>query len=174
MQPNTPAQASVGRGLFNGTMHMTSSHTPIDIQDLERQVAETAKPFQQLVSEMQRVVVGQHELLEGLVIGLLGNGHILIEGVPGLAKTTAVATLAKAIQTSFQRIQFTPDLLPADLLGTLVYRPNTGDFVVKKGPIFASIVLADEINRAPAKVQSALLEAMQERQVTIGTETFRM
>jgi len=153
---------------------MTSRQTPLDIQDLERQVAEAAKPFQQLVTEMQRVIVGQHELLEGLVIGLLGNGHILIEGVPGLAKTTAVSTLAKAIHTSFQRIQFTPDLLPADLIGTLVYRPNTGDFVVKRGPIFANIILADEINRAPAKVQSALLEAMQERQVTIGTETFAM
>jgi len=109
-----------------------------------------------------------------LVIGLLGNGHILIEGVPGLAKTTAVSTLAKAIQTDFQRIQFTPDLLPADLIGTLIYRANTGDFVVKKGPIFSNIILADEINRAPAKVQSALLEAMQERQVTIGSETFPM
>ena len=174
MPPNNPDRAPVARGLFNGSMTMSSLNTPVDIQELERQVAEAAKPFQQLVNEMQRVVVGQRELLEGLVIGLLGNGHILIEGVPGLAKTTAVATLAKAIHTTFQRIQFTPDLLPADLLGTLVYRPNTGDFVVKKGPIFANIILADEINRAPAKVQSALLEAMQERQVTIGTETFRM
>ena len=155
-------------------MNMTTSHSTVDIAALEREVAEAAKPFQQLVTEMQRVIVGQHDLLEGLVIGLLGNGHILIEGVPGLAKTTAVATLAKAIHTSFQRIQFTPDLLPADLIGTLVYRPTTGDFVVKKGPIFSSIVLAHEINRAPAKVQSALLEAMQERQVTIGTETFPM
>ena len=174
MPTNNDPGAGVGRALFHESMNMSTSHSPVDIQDLERQVAEAAKPFQQLVTEMQRVVVGQHELLEGLVIGLLGNGHILIEGVPGLAKTTAVATLAKAIHTTFQRIQFTPDLLPADLIGTLVYRPNTGDFVVKKGPIFANIVLADEINRAPAKVQSALLEAMQERQVTIGTETFRM
>ena len=146
----------------------------VDIQELERQVAIAAKPFQALIGEMQRVIVGQHDLLEGLVIGLLGNGHILIEGVPGLAKTTAVSTLAKAIQTDFQRIQFTPDLLPADLIGTLIYRANTGDFVVKKGPIFSNIILADEINRAPAKVQSALLEAMQERQVTIGSETFPM
>ena len=146
----------------------------VDIQELERQVAIAAKPFQGLIGEMQRVIVGQHDLLEGLVIGLLGNGHILIEGVPGLAKTTAVSTLAKAIQTDFQRIQFTPDLLPADLIGTLIYRANTGDFVVKKGPIFSNIILADEINRAPAKVQSALLEAMQERQVTIGSETFPM
>ena len=174
MPPNNPGHAPVARGLFTETMTMSTLNTPVDIQELERQVAEAAKPFQQLVSEMQRVVVGQRELLEGLVIGLLGNGHILIEGVPGLAKTTAVATLAKAIHTTFQRIQFTPDLLPADLIGTLVYRPNSGDFVVKKGPIFANIILADEINRAPAKVQSALLEAMQERQVTIGTETFRM
>ncbi|MFM1831285.1 MAG: hypothetical protein RLZZ558_1625 [Planctomycetota bacterium] len=174
MPMNPSTKNRVGGGSFPGTQTMTQQQSSVDIQDLERQVAQAAKPFQQLVSEMQRVVVGQHEMLEGLVIGLLGNGHILIEGVPGLAKTTAVATLAKAIHTSFQRIQFTPDLLPADLVGTLVYRPNTGDFVVKKGPIFANIVLADEINRAPAKVQSALLEAMQERQVTIGTETFRM
>src|SRR5262249_30876775 len=111
-------------------------------------------------------------LLDRLLIGILSNGHILLEGVPGLAKTTAVTTLARALRCTFRRIQFTPDLLPADLIGTQVYNPRTGDFTVKKGPIFANVILADEINRAPAKVQSALLEAMQERQVTIGDQTF--
>ena len=125
-----------------------------------------------LRAEMEKVIVGQRSLLDRLVIGLLANGHLLLEGVPGLAKTLAVKTLASAIQTSFRRIQFTPDLLPADLVGTLVYNPKTGDFGTRKGPVFANVVLADEINRAPAKVQSALLEAMQERQVTIGQETF--
>ena len=142
-----------------------------DIGAIEREVAEKSRPFRQLQEEIHRVIVGQEELVHGLLLGLLANGHILIEGVPGLAKTTAVAALAQGIETQFQRIQFTPDLLPADLVGTLVYRPATGDFVVKKGPIFTNIVLADEINRAPAKVQSARLEAMQERQVTIGGET---
>lgn len=145
--------------------------TQHDISSIERQVEAASKPFRQLVEQMHRVIVGQDELLEGLLIGLLSNGHILIEGVPGLAKTTAVATLAAGIRTGFQRVQFTPDLLPADLIGTLIYRPGSGDFVVKKGPIFTNIVLADEINRAPAKVQSALLEAMQERQVTIDGVT---
>ena len=118
------------------------------------------------------MLVGQEQLVHRMLIGLLTGGHILIEGVPGLAKTTAVASLAKAINTDFQRIQFTPDLLPADLIGTQVYRPQEQTFVVQKGPIFSNLILADEINRAPAKVQSALLEAMQERQVTIGSETF--
>ena len=116
--------------------------------------------------------MGQEKLVHRMLIGLLANGHLLIEGVPGLAKTTAVASLAKAINTGFQRLQFTPDLLPADLIGTQVYRPQDQTFVVQKGPIFSNLILADEINRAPAKVQSALLEAMQERQVTIGGETF--
>lgn len=138
---------------------------------LEREVEEASRPFRHLQDQMRRVVVGQQPLLDGLVIGLLTNGHLLIEGVPGLAKTTAIAALARGIRTEFKRIQFTPDLLPADLVGTLVYRPNDGEFVVKKGPVFSNLVLADEINRAPAKVQSALLEAMQERQVTIGDET---
>ncbi|MBM4106063.1 MAG: MoxR family ATPase [Phycisphaerae bacterium] len=146
--------------------------TTADIASLEREVELQSRPFRRLQEEMHRVIVGQEELLDGLVIGLLANGHLLIEGVPGLAKTTAVACLAAGIRTGFQRIQFTPDLLPADLIGTLVYRPGSGDFSVKKGPIFSNIVLADEINRAPAKVQSALLEAMQERQVTIGSDTF--
>ena len=146
--------------------------TAAEIAELERQVEIRSRPFRLLQEQMHRVIVGQDDLLDGLVIGMLANGHILIEGVPGLAKTTAVACLAAGIHTQFQRIQFTPDLLPADLIGTLVYRPGQGDFTVKKGPIFSNIVLADEINRAPAKVQSALLEAMQERQVTIGSETF--
>jgi MoxR-like ATPase len=149
---------------------MTVTHTDIDA--IEQEVAERSRPFQVLREQIHRVVVGQEELLDGLVMGLLCNGHVLIEGVPGLAKTTAVSTLSKCISTGFQRIQFTPDLLPADLLGTLVYRPSDGEFTVKKGPIFSNLVLADEINRAPAKVQSALLEAMQERQVTIGEHTY--
>jgi len=124
-----------------------------------------------LREEIGNVIVGQRYLIERLLVGLLANGHVLLEGVPGLAKTTAVKTLARAIRASFQRIQFTPDLLPADLVGTLIYNPRDGVFTTKKGPIFAQIILADEINRAPAKVQSALLEAMQEHQVTIGDET---
>ncbi|MDD2241255.1 MAG: MoxR family ATPase [Kiritimatiellae bacterium] len=125
-----------------------------------------------LRAELEKVIIGQRYLLDRLMIGLLANGHLLLEGVPGLAKTLAVKTLAAAIHTDFQRIQFTPDLLPADLVGTQVYNPKTGDFGTRKGPVFANLILADEINRAPAKVQSALLEAMQERQVTIGHETF--
>jgi len=128
----------------------------------------------QLITEISKVIVGQRYMIERLVIGLLCNGHILLEGVPGLAKTTSVQSLASAISTTFNRIQFTPDLLPADLIGTLVYNPQKSDFYVKRGPIFANIILADEINRAPAKVQSALLEAMQERQVTIGDKTFKL
>ena len=146
--------------------------TQPDISAIEQEVAERSRPFQVLRDQIHRVVVGQEELLDGMIMGLLCNGHVLIEGVPGLAKTTAVSTLSDCISTGFQRIQFTPDLLPADLLGTLVYRPSDGEFTVKKGPIFSNLVLADEINRAPAKVQSALLEAMQERQVTIGDTTY--
>jgi len=153
---------------------LTSPPTRDDTARLEAEVAAACRPFQQLQEQMHRVVVGQQELLDGLIVGLLANGHLLIEGVPGLAKTTAIASLARGIRTGFKRIQFTPDLLPADLVGTLVYRPSEGDFVVKTGPIFSNLVLADEINRAPAKVQSALLEAMQERQVTIGDETHRL
>ena len=127
-----------------------------------------------LLSEIRKVIVGQDYLIQRLLVGLLANGHILVEGVPGLAKTLSVKVLSQAIATKFQRLQFTPDLLPADLIGTLVYNPKEGVFTTKKGPIFANIILADEINRAPAKVQSALLEAMQERQVTIGENTFRL
>ena len=129
---------------------------------------------QTLMSEIGKVIVGQKYLIERLLIGLLADGHVLIEGVPGLAKTMSVRMLAQAIKTDFQRLQFTPDLLPADLIGTLIYNPKEGNFITKKGPIFCHIILADEINRAPAKVQSALLEAMQERQVTIGEKTFKL
>jgi MoxR-like ATPase len=151
---------------------MTATH--FDIKQLSEEVRDRSEPFRRLLGEIHRVVVGQQNLLDKMVVGLLCNGHILIEGVPGLAKTTAVSCMARGMQTGFQRLQFTPDLLPADLIGTLIYRPADGQFVVKKGPIFSNIILADEINRAPAKVQSALLEAMQERQVTIGDETHRL
>jgi len=144
----------------------------IDIQEINEQVKVASEFVDNLRTEMGKVIVGQSYLVDRLILGLLANGHILIEGVPGLAKSLAVQVLARTINTSYQRIQFTPDLLPADLLGTLVYNPKTGDFSTKKGPIFSNIILADEINRAPAKVQSALLEAMQEHQVTIGLETF--
>ena len=143
-----------------------------NIQDITREVAEKSPILRNVLQEMRKVMVGQDYLLERLLIGLIANGHILVEGVPGLAKTTAVKTLAQTIHTSFQRIQFTPDLLPADLVGTQVYLPKSGEFSIKKGPVFTNILLADEINRAPAKVQSALLECMQERQVTIGDTTF--
>ena len=142
------------------------------ITAINEKVKEESAFVAALRAEMEKVIVGQRYLLDRLMIGLLANGHLLLEGVPGLAKTLAVRTLASAVRTSFQRIQFTPDLLPADLIGTLVYNPKTGDFGTRKGPVFANLILADEINRAPAKVQSALLEAMQERQVTIGQETF--
>jgi len=127
-----------------------------------------------LLAEIRKVIVGQDYMIERLLVGLLANGHVLIEGVPGLAKTMSVRVISEAINTGFQRLQFTPDLLPADLLVTLVYNPKDGEFTTKKGPIFSNIILADEINRAPAKVQSALLEAMQERQVTIGENTFKL
>ncbi|NCA20683.1 MAG: ATPase, partial [Crocinitomicaceae bacterium] len=130
--------------------------------------------LQALKKEISKTIIGQDKMLERLLIALLSNGHILLEGVPGLAKTLAIKTLADAIHGSFNRIQFTPDLLPADLTGTMVYHQKTESFAVKRGPVFASFVLADEINRAPAKVQSALLEAMQERQITIGDETFKL
>lgn len=144
------------------------------IEAINEKVKKESAFIQRLVQEMEKVIVGQRYLLERLLVGLLANGHILIEGVPGLAKTLSVRVLAQAIKTKFQRVQFTPDLLPADLVGTLIYSPKDGAFTTKKGPIFANIILADEINRAPAKVQSALLEAMQERQVTIGETTFKL
>ncbi|MDY6844337.1 MAG: MoxR family ATPase [Thermodesulfobacteriota bacterium] len=144
----------------------------MDIQEITRNVEKESLVIRQIIAEIEKVVVGQRYLIERLLIGLLCDGHVLLEGLPGLAKTTAVKTLAAAIKTTFQRIQFTPDLLPADILGTQIYRPDNGTFEIKKGPIFHNIILADEINRAPAKVQSALLEAMQEHQVTLGDETF--
>ncbi|MDP6626053.1 MAG: AAA family ATPase, partial [Nitrospinota bacterium] len=143
-----------------------------EIAEISEKVKKESAFVEALLMEIEKVIVGQRYLLERLLVGLLSNGHILIEGVPGLAKTTAVKTLSSAIQTKYQRIQFTPDMLPADLTGTLIYDQKTGNFAVKKGPIFANLILADEINRAPSKVQSALLEAMQERQVTIGEDTF--
>jgi MoxR-like ATPase len=139
---------------------------------INEQVKEASGFAYRLREEIGRVIVGQRYLVDRLLIGLLSNGHVLLEGVPGLAKTLSVKTLAQTIHASFNRLQFTPDLLPADLLGTLIYNPRDGAFTVKKGPIFANLILADEINRAPAKVQSALLEAMQEHQVTIGDDTF--
>jgi len=143
-----------------------------DLSELEDRIATESAFVDDLLEEVGRVVVGQQYMIERLLIGLLADGHVLLEGVPGLAKTLTVQTLSDAIGTDFQRIQFTPDLLPADLLGTLVYNQKEGTFSIKKGPIFANIILADEINRSPAKVQSALLESMQERQVTIGERTF--
>jgi len=146
-----------------------------DFETLDKVKAEELSGrMNDVLDEVGKVIVGQEEMMEGLLLGLVTGGHILLEGVPGLAKTLAVSTLARAVDTGFRRIQFTPDLLPADITGTTIYNRNTGEFTVKKGPIFSNIVLADEINRAPAKVQSALLEAMQERQVTIGGETFPM
>ena len=144
----------------------------LSVDAIRRQVEERAQFVTRLRSEIGRIIVGQQYMIDRLLVGILANGHVLIEGVPGLAKTTAVKALASAIDCKFTRIQFTPDLLPADLIGTLVYNPKDGNFTTRKGPVFGNIILADEINRAPAKVQSALLEAMQERQVTIGETTF--
>jgi MoxR-like ATPase len=144
----------------------------IDIKSINEKIERESAFVDLLTLEMNKVIVGQKHMVERLLIGLLGQGHILLEGVPGLAKTLAINTLAQAVDGSFSRIQFTPDLLPADVVGTLIYNMKQNDFTIKKGPIFANFVLADEINRAPAKVQSALLEAMQEKQVTIGDETF--
>ncbi|KAB2909994.1 MAG: AAA family ATPase [Ignavibacteriales bacterium] len=144
----------------------------MDISELNERISSESYFIEEMLGEMHKVVVGQSEMLERLLIGLFANGHILLEGVPGLAKTLAIKTLAGVMQADFQRIQFTPDLLPADLTGTQIYNQKEGNFTIRKGPIFANFILADEINRAPAKVQSALLEAMQERQVTIGKTSF--
>jgi MoxR-like ATPase len=146
----------------------------LDVKQVAENVAKESGSIRALQAEIGRVIVGQTYLVERLLVCLLADGHVLLEGVPGLAKTLSVKTLAQAINTSFQRIQFTPDLLPADLLGTLIYNPKTGEFSTKKGPLFSNIILADEINRAPAKVQAALLEAMQERQITLGGETYKL
>lgn len=146
----------------------------VDIQAINEKIRRESAFIEKLTKEISKVIVGQKYMVERLLVGLLSNGHILLEGVPGLAKTLAVKTLSAAIQTKFQRIQFTPDLLPADLIGTLIYDQRNGQFTTKKGPIFANLILADEINRSPAKVQSALLEAMMERQVTLGENTFKL
>lgn len=151
---------------------MEDINTSVDIAGLNEEIQRESAFVDLLNTEMRKVIVGQKGMIERLLIGLLGQGHILLEGVPGLAKTLAINTLSKAVHGSFSRIQFTPDLLPADVVGTQIYNMKVNDFSIKHGPIFANFVLADEINRAPAKVQSALLEAMQERQVTIGEETF--
>ncbi len=145
-----------------------------DIREINERIQQESAFVDLLGTEMDKVIVGQKYMLERLLIGLLSNGHVLLEGVPGLAKTLAINTLSKCIHAQFSRIQFTPDLLPADLVGTMIYNQKKEEFTIKKGPVFANLVLADEINRAPAKVQSALLEAMQEKQVTIGEETFKL
>src|SRR5512145_2399269 len=144
------------------------------VKELEKEVATYAPLVERVRAEVNKVVVGQRYMIDRILMALIADGHILIEGIPGLAKTTAVKAVAQAIHTGFSRIQFTPDLLPADVIGTEVYRPQQMDFTVKKGPVFTNLLLADEINRAPAKVQSALLEAMQERQVTIGDQTYKL
>ncbi len=146
----------------------------INIQEINERIQQESACIDILKMEMGKVIVGQKAMIDRLLIGLLGNGHILLEGVPGLAKTTAIKTLAATMHALFHRIQFTPDLLPADLVGTMIYNQKTGDFQTRQGPVFANFILADEINRSPAKVQSALLEAMQERQVTIGDQTYKL
>lgn len=150
------------------------NNTAVDIKALNEKVQKESAFLDLLTLEINKVIVGQKNMVDRLLIGLLGKGHILLEGVPGLAKTLAINTLSQAVKASFSRIQFTPDLLPADVIGTMIYNVKENDFTIKKGPIFANFVLADEINRAPAKVQSALLEAMQEKQVTIGDSTFKL
>ncbi len=150
------------------------TNPPVDMQALTERVRQEGAFLRKVLDEISRTVVGQKRMLESLLIGLLADGHVLLEGVPGLAKTTAVKALAASISAHFSRIQFTPDLLPADLIGTMVFNPKSGDFHVKRGPIFANIILADEINRAPSKVQSALLEAMQEKHVTLGDTTYEL
>ena len=150
------------------------NQTAENIKELNERINRESAFIDLVNNEMSKVIVGQKQLTEGLLIGLLSNGHVLLEGVPGLAKTLAIKTLSQIIKSKFNRIQFTPDLLPADLLGTMIYSQKSEEFVVKKGPVFANFILADEINRSPAKVQSALLEAMQEHQVTIGEETYKL
>ncbi|MET3730739.1 AAA family ATPase [Moheibacter stercoris] len=153
---------------------MQNKLSSFDIRQLSEEIEMESQAIYRLSNEINKKVIGQEKMVESLLIGLLSNGHILLEGVPGLAKTLAIKTLSEAVSGSFSRIQFTPDLLPADVVGTLIYNIKENDFKIKKGPIFANFVLADEINRSPAKVQSALLEAMQEKQVTIGDETYRL
>ncbi|MCB0130774.1 MAG: MoxR family ATPase [Caldilineaceae bacterium] len=161
-------------GAFGQPANVVDAGVQESIRDLNARIERESVFLRDLVSEINKVMVGQRHLVERMIIALLANGHILLEGVPGLAKTLLVKTAAEAIQSNFARIQFTPDLLPADLIGTQIYNPATGEFRIHQGPLFANLVLADEINRAPAKVQSALLEAMQERQITIGDTTYKM
>ncbi|TNE92095.1 MAG: AAA family ATPase [Deltaproteobacteria bacterium] len=165
-----PSRARRDRLCAGGVTEVTVS----DVEEVERRVAELAPKFDKARAEIARVLVGQRKMVDRLLIGLLANGHVLVEGVPGLAKTTAVKALAQSLHLDFSRIQFTPDLLPADVVGTQIYQPASGEFATRKGPVFAQVLLADEINRAPAKVQAALLEAMQERQVTLGEETYAL
>lgn len=159
--------------LFSNDEHVQSSPF-VNIQELNDRIQRESAFVDILVHEMEKVIVGQRHMIDSLLIGLLSNGHILLEGVPGLAKTLAIKTLSETIEAKFNRLQFTPDLLPADLIGTQIYNQKREEFTIRQGPIFANFILADEINRAPAKVQSALLEAMQERQVTIGDNTFKL
>jgi MoxR-like ATPase len=160
------------KGILAMSLENQTSHT--DLAALQENVKRESAWVNLLRQEIGRVIIGQHYLVDRLIVALLANGHVLLEGVPGLAKTLSIRSLAQAVQTDFQRIQFTPDLLPADIVGTLIYNPKDGEFSTKKGPVFSNLILADEINRAPAKVQSALLECMQERQVTLGDTTFRL
>ncbi len=153
---------------------MMENNNKVDIKEINEKIKKESAFIDLLILEINKVIVGQKHMVERLLIGLLGQGHILLEGVPGLAKTLAINSLSKAVKGSFSRIQFTPDLLPADVVGTMIYNMKENDFSIKKGPVFANFILADEINRAPAKVQSALLEAMQEKQVTIGDTTFKL
>src|SRR5690606_15548866 len=153
---------------------METETTSLDIKQISEEIERESHAVARLSGEINKKVLGQEKMVESLLIGLLANGHILLEGVPGLAKTLVIRTLSDAVDGVFSRIQFTPDLLPADVVGTLIYNIKDNDFKIKKGPIFANFVLADEINRSPAKVQSALLEAMQEKQVTIGDETYKL
>ncbi len=160
--------------MFNNLNNKTSMDTAVDMKALGEKIEKSSAFIDDIYDELGKVIVGQRYMIDRLLIGLLSDGHVLLEGVPGLAKTLTVSSLSQVINTRFQRIQFTPDLLPADLIGTLIYNQKEGEFTVKKGPIFSNIILADEINRSPAKVQSALLEAMQEKQVTIGDSTFKL
>lgn len=154
--------------------HTSANGAGVDILALNAAIKQESQFVERMLKEVSKVVVGQKDMLEGIMMGLLTGGHVLLEGVPGLAKTLTVSSMARAISLAFQRIQFTPDLLPSDLIGTMIFNPKTGEFAPKQGPIFTNIVLADEINRAPAKVQSALLEAMAEKQVTIGDTTYKL
>jgi MoxR-like ATPase len=169
---NGRADVTAPRAEFGGNGHNTGMHQ--NIRELNGRIEQESAFVQELLREINKVMVGQSHLVERVLIALLADGHILLEGVPGLAKTLLVSTTSKAIDAEFSRIQFTPDLLPADLIGTQIYNPRDGSFTIHQGPLFANLVLADEINRAPAKVQSALLEAMQERQITIGDTTYKM